>query len=97
MLTPFPSVHGAIFIDWFPAGEKFNSGYCCEEIHDPLSQVWHDGRGAGFSRPIAHFDNTAPHRSAVSEIVSRITNSDTIPNLLIALIPVPGTSFYSVI
>jgi hypothetical protein len=67
MVTMFLSIHGAIFIDWLPPGEKFTSGYFCEKILDPLSQVLPSGHSVGSPRSIVHFHNATPHRSAVTE------------------------------
>jgi hypothetical protein len=67
MLTVFLSIHGVIFIDWLPPGEKFNSGYFCKKILEPSSQVLHNGRGTGSPRSRVDFDNGAPHRPAVTE------------------------------
>jgi hypothetical protein len=67
MLTVFLSIHSAIFIDWLPPWEEFNSGYFCEKRPEPLFQVLLSGCGAGSPRSILHFDNAAPHRSAVIE------------------------------
>jgi hypothetical protein len=61
------SIHGAIFIDWLPPRERSNGGYFCENIPESLSQILHGGRNAGSPTSILHFDNAAPHQSAVIE------------------------------
>jgi hypothetical protein len=43
MLTVFGSIQGAYFIHWLPLGEKFNNGYFCEKMLEPLCQVLHSG------------------------------------------------------
>jgi hypothetical protein len=43
MLKAFLGIHGAIFIDWFPPEERFNSEYFCEKIRRNLSQVLDSG------------------------------------------------------
>jgi hypothetical protein len=57
MLTVFFSTHGAIFINWRPPRENFNSGYFCEQKLGLLSDILHSGNTAGSPRPIAHFDD----------------------------------------
>jgi hypothetical protein len=64
---------------------------------DLLSQILYSGRGAGSPRPMVHFENAAPHRSVSLKIVSRVVNSDTLSNHLMALTSVPVASFCSVI
>jgi hypothetical protein len=66
MLTMFLSIHSAIFIDWTPRG-KAQQWILLWKVLEPLSQVLHSGRDAGFPRLIVHFDNAAPYRSAVTE------------------------------
>jgi hypothetical protein len=68
MLTVFLNIDGAILIKSFTPGDNFNNGYFCEKILEPLSQVPTSGRGAGSIRPIMHFDNATPHRSASTEL-----------------------------
>ena len=67
MLTVFLSVRGAILINWLPADEKFNSGYFCSNVLEPLAQILGSGRNSHSPRPIVHFDNATPHRSARTE------------------------------
>jgi hypothetical protein len=62
----FPRIHGTIFIDWLPPGEKSNSGYFYK-IFEQLSEVLHSGSGACSPMPTVHFDNAIPYRSAVSK------------------------------
>jgi hypothetical protein len=38
-LTVFRSINGAIFINCLSPREKINSGYFCEKLLDPLSQI----------------------------------------------------------
>jgi hypothetical protein len=57
MVTVFFGINGAVFINWPPPGEKFDSGYFYEEILDPLSETLHNRRAARSARPIRHFDN----------------------------------------
>jgi hypothetical protein len=65
--TVFLSVHRAVFINWLSPRKRFNSGYFCHQIHEPLSQILHSGRAAGSPKPIMHFDNNTPHRLAGTE------------------------------
>jgi hypothetical protein len=37
----FVSVHGAVFINWLPPRERFNSGYFSQQILQRLSQILH--------------------------------------------------------
>jgi hypothetical protein len=67
MLTVFLSGRGTIFIDWLPSGGKFNSNYFCQHVLGPLAKILHSGQNAHFPRPIVHFDNATPLRSATTE------------------------------
>jgi hypothetical protein len=92
MLVLFRTIHGAIFIDWPPLGEKFNRGYFCAKILELLSQALHSGRGTGFPRliqctlTVSHLIGYPPVK-----IVSRVANPDTFPNLPMAHISLPVT------
>jgi hypothetical protein len=96
-LTVFLSIHSAIFINWLPPGEKFNSGYFCEKILELLSQVLRCGLGEDSPRPVLYFDNAPPYQSPPLKIVSRAAKSDTLPNLPIPVISIHVSFLYSVI
>jgi hypothetical protein len=76
MLTVFLSIDGVILINWLTPGEKLNGGDFCKKLLEPLSEIVHGGRAAGFPRPIVQFDNATPHRSAATEISFNFPNSD---------------------
>jgi hypothetical protein len=42
------------------------------KILEPFSEILHGGRAAGSPRPIVHFDNAIPHRSAATENCSQL-------------------------
>jgi hypothetical protein len=67
MLTVFLSVRGTVLINWLPPQAKFNSTYFCQNVLEPLAQMLHSGRNTHSGRPIVHFDNATPHRSARRE------------------------------
>jgi hypothetical protein len=96
MLTIFLSIHDAIFIDWLPLGEKFNSGCFPEEYPNRFPKSC-TALNARSPRPIV--DLTMPHLISQSSLknVFRVANSDTLSNLPMALTSVSVTSFYSVI
>jgi hypothetical protein len=48
-----------------PAREKFSNGHFCEKW--PLFEILNNRCAARSARPTLHFNNTAPHRSAVTE------------------------------
>jgi hypothetical protein len=56
MLTAFLNTNSVIFINWLPPGEKFDNGYFCEGILEPLSRIMHSWRAARSARPILGFD-----------------------------------------
>jgi hypothetical protein len=97
MFRVFLRIQDAIFIVWFPPGERFNSGYFCEKILEPLSQVLHSGCAGGSPRPIVHFENTTLHRSPVTENCSKNCQFRHPPDIPMALTSVLVISFYSVI
>jgi hypothetical protein len=96
MLTVFLSIDGAILINWLIPVEKFNSGCFCE-ILEPLSEVLRSARGAGSLKPIVHFENATPHRSAATEIAFNFANSHMLLSHPAARKSVRVTSFYSAI
>jgi hypothetical protein len=67
MLMVFRSIKGDILIQRLPRGERFNSGYFCEKILEPLSEILLGRRAARSARPILHFDNAARHRSVKAD------------------------------
>jgi hypothetical protein len=67
MLTVFLSVRGAVLINWLPPQAKFNSTDFGQKMLEPLAHILHSGRNTHSGRPIVHFDNATPHRSARSE------------------------------
>jgi hypothetical protein len=97
MLTVFLSIDGTILINWFTPGSKFNSGYFCEEILEPFSEILPGGRAAGFLRPIMYFDRITPNRSAATEITSNFANSDMLLSHPTARISVLVNPLYSLI
>jgi hypothetical protein len=71
MLAVFVSVHGAIFINWLPPGERFNSGYFCQQILKPPSQILHNERATGSARPVVYCGNATFHQSVGNEKCSQ--------------------------
>jgi hypothetical protein len=67
VLTVFFGAEGVVFTDWFPTGERFNSGHFYVHALRPLAEILHRRRGMHSARPIVHFDNATPHRAAGSE------------------------------
>jgi hypothetical protein len=67
MLTVFLGAKGVVFMAWLPTGERFNSGYFCVHVLQPLAEILHRHRGMHSARPIVHVDNATPHRAAGSE------------------------------
>jgi hypothetical protein len=67
MLTVFLSVRGAVLINCRSPQAKFNSTYFCQNLLESLAHILHSGRNTHSGRPLVHFDNATPHRSARSE------------------------------
>jgi hypothetical protein len=67
MLAVFLSVHGAILMNSLEPGERFNRGYFCQQILEPLSQIRHSERATGSRRLIVHFGNATRHPSVRTE------------------------------
>jgi hypothetical protein len=97
ILTVFWSIDGAILINRLTPGEKFDNHSFCEKIFELLSEILHDGRTAGSPRPIVHFDNVIPDRSAATKITFNFVNSDMPLSRPTVRRSVQVTSFYSVI
>jgi hypothetical protein len=54
-------------MNWLSPQAKFNSTYFCQNVPEPLAHVVHSGQNTYSGRPIVHFDNATPHRSAWCE------------------------------
>jgi hypothetical protein len=67
MLTVFLNVRGAVLITWLSPQAMFNSTYFCQNVLQPLAHILYSGRNTHSGRPIVHFDNATPHRSARTE------------------------------
>jgi hypothetical protein len=80
----FLRINRAIFINWLPPGEKFNSGYSGKKYSSRLL------RSCILSVP--HLIDQLQRKS-----VLKVANSDMLPNLGAALISVHATSFCWVI
>jgi hypothetical protein len=94
MLTVLSSIDGVILITWLTPREILNKGNFCEEILELLSEILLGGHAAGSPRPVVHFDNATPHRSAATKIAANFANFGMPPNQATARISVCVTSFY---